>query len=233
MRRHPSTFAFALLAVCSLIRPVQADSRLSAEAIDSGFVQAPATFNGMLAASDGKIYYVLCAEKIDTGAQMYSYDPATHRIQHLADLTEAAGEKGMHAIPQGKSHVNFVEWQGKLYFSTHVGYYTIVNGRETMGVPPPGYKPYPGGHFMVYDTASGKVSSIAHAPVGQGLIDFSMDSRRGRLYGLTWPSGYFLRYDMASKELKNLGAISKEGEAGAGPNYRILCRSLAVNPEDG
>lgn len=233
MRRHPSTFAFALLAVCSLIRPVQADSRLSAEAFDSGFVQAHATFNGMLAASDGKIYYVLCAEKIDTGAQMYSYDPATHRIQHLADLTEAAGEKGMHAIPQGKSHVNFVEWQGKLYFSTHVGYYTIVNGRETMGVPPPGYKPYPGGHFMVYDMASGKVSSIAHAPVGQVLIDFSMDNRRGRLYGLTWPSGYFLRYDMASKELKNLGAISKEGEAGAGPNYRILCRSLAVNPEDG
>ena len=221
------------MAVWLLSPAVYADSRLSAEAFDSGFAQAHATFNGMLAASDRKIYYVLCSESIDTGAQMYSYDPATHRIRHIADLTEAAGEKGSHAIPQGKSHVNFVEWQGKLYFSTHVGYYTIVNGRETMGVPPPGYKPYPGGHFMVYDMASGRVQSLANAPPGQGIIDFSMDGQRGRLYGLTWPSGYFLRYDMASGELKNLGAISKEGEAGEGPNYRILCRSLPVDPEDG
>ena len=222
-----------LLAGWFLIRPVDADSRLAADSFDSGFAQAHATFNGMLAASDGKIYYVLCAETIDTGAQVYSYDPATKRIRHLADLTEAAGEKGMHAIPQGKSHVNFVEWQGKLYFSTHVGYYTIVNGRETMGVPPPGYKPYPGGHFMVYDMASGKFESLARAAAGQGIIDFSMDSKRGRLYGLTWPSGDFLRYDMASRELKNLGATSKEGEAGSGASYRILCRSLPVDPEDG
>jgi len=169
MRRYFSVLAIALVAGWFLSPAVYADSRLSAEAFDSGFAQAHATFNGMLAASDGKIYYVLCAESIDTGAQMYSYDPATHRIRHIADLTEAAGEKGSHAIPQGKSHVNFVEWQGKLYFSTHVGYYTIVNGRETMGVPPPGYKPYPGGHLMVYDMASGKLQSVANAPPGQAL----------------------------------------------------------------
>src|SRR5215510_3062306 len=108
MRRHPLTFVIALLAGWALIRSAHADSRLSAESFDSGFAQAHATFNGMLAASDGKIYYVLCAESIDTGAQMYSYDPATNRIQHLADLTEAAGEKGIKAIPQGKNHVNFV-----------------------------------------------------------------------------------------------------------------------------
>ncbi len=233
MRRYRILFPLALLMGWSLSPAVCADARLSAESFDSGFAQAHATFNGMLAASDGKIYYVLCAESIDTGAQMYSYDPATHRIQHIADLTEAAGEKGMRAIPQGKSHVNFVEWQGKLYFSTHVGYYTIVNGRETMGVPPAGYKPYPGGHFMVYDMATGKIQKLASSQPGQGIIDFGMDGRRGRLYGLTWPSGYFLRYDMATKDLKNLGAISKEGEAGEGPNYRILCRSLAVDPEDG
>ena len=233
MRRHTSAFTLALLAGWLLVEPAHAESRLSAESFDSGFAKAHATFNGMLAASDGKIYYVLCSESIDTGAQMYSYDPATKEIRHIADLTEAAGEKGMRAIPQGKSHVNFVEWQGKLYFSTHVGYYTMVNGRETMGVPPAGYKPYPGGHFMVYDMASGKVQKLASAAAEQGIIDFNMDGKRGRLYGLTWPSGYFLRYDMASKELKNLGATSKEGEAGTGPNYRILCRSLAVDPDDG
>jgi hypothetical protein len=38
---------------------------------------------------------------------------------------------------------------------------------------------------------------------------------------------------MATKNLKNLGPISKEGEAGSGPTYRILCRALPVDPEDG
>jgi hypothetical protein len=233
MRRYSSVRATTLIAACCLMRSVHADPRLIAESFDSGFAKAHATFNGMLAASDGKVYYVLCSEVIDTGAQMFSYDPGSGRIQHLADLTEAAGEKGLHAIPQGKSHVNFVEWQGKLYFATHVGYYTRVNGRESMGVPPPGYKPYPGGHFMAYDMATGKTQRVTSAPAGEGIIDFNMDGKRGRLYGLTWPSGHFLHYDMASEELKDLGRTSRDGEAGAGPNYRILCRSLAVDPEDG
>jgi hypothetical protein len=86
---------------------------------------------------------------------------------------------------------------------------------------------------MVYDVASGKIQRLASAPREQGIIDFNMDGKRGRLYGLTWPSGRFLRYDMASKELKDLGSTSREAEAGSGPDYRILCRSLAVDPEDG
>lgn len=238
MKQHSSkAVPIALLALWLLVRPDHAGqlhaTQLAAEAFDSGFAQAHATFNGMLAASDGKIYYVLCSESVDIGAQMYSFDPGNGRIRHLADLTEASGEKGMHAIPQGKSHVNFVEWQGKLYFATHVGYYTRVNGREAMGVPPPGYKPYPGGHFLRYDMASGKGERLADAPPEQGIIDFNLDAKRGRLYGMTWPSAHFLRFDLASKQLKDLGATSREGEAGNGSQYRIICRSLAVDPEDG
>ena len=128
MRRKTSTLAIALLSGCFLADAASAPRKLTADAFDSGFPLSHATFNGMSAASDGKIYYVLCTDSIDTGAQMYSYDPATGKIRHLGDLTEASGEKGRKAIPQGKSHVNFVEWQGKLYFATHVGYYTNQNG---------------------------------------------------------------------------------------------------------
>jgi hypothetical protein len=60
-----------------------------------------------------------------------------------------------------------------------------------------------------------------------------MDTQRGRLYGLTWPSGYFLRRDLASPTVRNLGRFAKEGENGRGDSYRTLCRSLAVNPTDG
>jgi hypothetical protein len=228
-----SILTIAFLALWALSPPASPPKKLTAESFDSGFPLSHATFNGMLAASDGKVYYVLCASTIDTGAQMYSFDPATKAIRHLGDLTEASGEKGLKTIPQGKSHVNFVEWQGKLYFATHVGYYTIQNGMERMGVPPPGYKPYPGGHFLAYDMASGKFENLASAPPEQGILAMNMDVKRGRLYGLTWPSGFFLRFDLASRDLKNLGPTSKEGEGGNGPTYRVLCRSLPVDPEDG
>ncbi len=81
--------------------------------------------------------------------------------------------------------------------------------------------------------ATGKFEELAKAPHGEGIIAVTMDTRRGRLYGLTWPSGYFLRYDVAKKELKDPGRISGQGEKGRSPNYRTLCRSLMVDPEDG
>jgi hypothetical protein len=164
---------------------------------------------------------------------MYSYDPATGKINHLGDLTEACGEKGLNAVPQGKCHVRFCEFNGKLYLATHVAYYNTETGRELMGVLPPGYRPYPGGHFLSYDMATGKFEDLAMGPPGIGIQSMTMDPRRGRLYGTTWPNGHFLRYDLAAREMKNLGPTALEGEAGSGPTYRALCRALVVNPEDG
>ena len=241
MRRIESILASALLAGCVCGcggekvagRAGQEPKRLTARVFNSGFPQGHSAFNGMLGASDGKIYYVLCTDSLDTGAQMFAYDPATSKITHVGDLTEASGEKDLKAIPQGKSHVNFVESNGKLYFSTHLGYYSIQDGMEKSGVAPAGYKPYPGGHFLAYDLASGKFENLATAPPGEGIITMNMDRQRGRLYGLTWPSGNFLRFDLATKNLKNLGPTSKQGEAGTGSTYRTICRSLAVDPDDG
>jgi hypothetical protein len=61
----------------------------------------------------------------------------------------------------------------------------------------------------------------------------TMDARRGRLYGLTWPTGNFIRYDLATKNLKDLGPTARLGENGKGDQYRTLCRSLVVAPRDG
>ena len=223
----------ALWAFCAgpAVR-AQESKHLSARGFDSGFELSNGTFNGMLAASDGKIYYVLCAENIDIGAQMYSYNPATDKIEHLGDLTEASREKDLKTVPQGKSHVTFVESNGKLYFATHVDWYSVQGELESMAAPPPGYKPYPGGHFLAYDMASGKFENLAKAPSGQGIISMNMDTQRGRLYGLTWPSGYFLRYDLKSRELRNLGPLYRDGEGGHA-TLRVLCRALPIDPRDG
>ncbi len=197
---------------------------------DSGFAAGDDSYNAVTAASDGKIYYVICSHKIDTGAQMFSYDPATGKVAHLADLTEAAGEKGLKAIPQGKSHVDFHEYKGKLYFATHLGYYERQGDKELVGVPPPGYKPYPGGHFLAYDMATGRIEKLATAPAGEGIIAMALDRVHGRLFGLTWPSGSFLTFDLATRELKNFGPAAGAGERGEGSAFRVVCRSIAVDP---
>ncbi len=230
--------ALALLVWASpAARPTAAgqtrSGRLVARTHDSGFPQGHDTYNGMLAASDGRIYYVLCSEAFDLAGQMYVYDPRRDTVRHLGDLTAACGEAGRKVIAQGKAHVNFVEANGKLYFATHVGYYSIIDGMEKTGIPPAGYEPYPGGHFLAFDMKSGAFEELGLAPHGEGILTMNMDARRGRIFGITWPSGYFLRKDLSTGELKNFGLFAQQGENGRGPTYRTLCRSIAVDPNDG
>jgi DNA-binding beta-propeller fold protein YncE len=200
---------------------------------DSGFPEGDDNYNAVFAATDGKIYYVICSHKIDTGAQLFSYDPTSGKVVRLADLTEAVGEKGLGAVPQGKSHVPFYEHQAKLYFATHLGYYNTAGGKEMAGVPPPGYKPYPGGHFVSYDLVTQKIEKLGSAPAGEGIIALTMDPPREKLYALTWPSGTFLRFDLATRQVKNYGLTAGEGEKGSGPTFRVVCRAIAVEPRTG
>ena len=207
--------------------------KLIGKTYNSGFADAHDTYNGMGAASDGKIYYVLCSERYDVGAQMYSFDPKSRKVTHVGDITEACGEKDKKTIVQGKSHVNFVEANGKLYLSTHLGYYSIVDGKETWGIPPAGWKSYPGGHLLSYDLKTGKFEDFGIAPKGEAVLASNMDTRRGRIFGLAWPTGSFFRHDLAKKDWKNFGKMCAEGEDGTGAVYRTVCRSIAVNLDDG
>jgi hypothetical protein len=61
----------------------------------------------------------------------------------------------------------------------------------------------------------------------------SLELQRGRLYGLTWPFGHFVSYDLATKERKDLGPTCLDGEGGSGARYRNICRCLVVDPQDG
>ena len=201
----------------------------------SGFEDAHETYNAISEASDGKIYYVLCSARHDVGAQMYRYDPASDKTEFLSDLSEALGEKGQNYISQGKSHTEFFEHDNKLFFATHVGYYEMIDGAQQLPVnAPEGYKLYPGGHFLYYDMKTGKIKSLALAPDGEGILTMTMDKEREHLYGITWPKGYFIDYDVKNDRLKNLGLVNGLGEFGkSGEDYRELCRSILVNPDDG
>jgi hypothetical protein len=209
------------------------DARITATIYNSGFEEAHDTYNGISTASDGKIYYVLCSQLMDVAGQMYSYDPKSRIIEHLGDLTEICGEKGMKVVAQGKSHVNFVESGGKLYFATHLGYYSIINGMEKTGIPTGEYKPYRGGHLLAFNMKTKSFEDLGIGPHSEGIITMNMDTKRGLIYGLSWPTGYLFRYDVAKKEMKDLGPVTGKGEDGTGEDFRVVCRSIAIDPDNG
>lgn len=201
----------------------------------SGFDLAHDTYNALTTASDGKIYYVLSSDSIQAGGQFFCFDPITDKTRFIGDLTAICGETALKAIPQGKSHVEFYEWKGKLYFATHIGYYQIIDGMEKMPRnPPDDYKLYPGGHILSYDLATGELDDLALCPDGEGVLAMTMDLNRGHIYAISWPKGNFIHYDVSKKKLLNLGPTCGLGEAGVpGKDYRVLCRSMFVDPKTG
>ena len=201
----------------------------------SGFPYAHDTYNAISEASDGKIYYVLSSKSLEEGGRMYCYDPSTDKTSFILDLTEACGEKGKGTVPQGKSHCRFYEYKGKLYFSTHTDTYDMINGMECMPTTPTkGYKMYPGGHILSYDLKTGKSEDLALAPNGDAFVTMTMDTANGQICGVSWPNGYLLHYDLKTGKIENIGKIAMNGEAGTpGKDYRVLCRSLLVDPRDG
>ncbi len=209
------------------------DAKITATVYNSGFEHAHDTYNGLSSASDGNIYYVLCSTTMEEAGKMYCLDTKTNKTEFLGDLTEICGEKGMKVVAQGKSHVNFVESKGKLFFATHLGYYSIIDGMEKTGVPTGDYKAYRGGHLLAYDMKAKTFEDLAIGPHSEGIITMNMDTTRGLIYGLTWPTGYLFRYDIAKKEMKDLGAFTGKGEDGKDKDFRVVCRSIAINPEDG
>ncbi|MBD2704099.1 hypothetical protein IC229_25865 [Spirosoma sp. BT702] len=208
---------------------------LEAKRYYSGFELAHDTYNAINAASDGNIYYVLSSESYDQGGQMYMYNPRTDNTTFIADLTEVCGEKDRKAIPQGKSHVRFYERNGKLYFVTHIGVYEMIDGMERLPQnPPEEYSLYPGGHILSYDLATATFENLAIAPDGEGLITMTLDRERGHIYALSWPLGYLFHYDLNTGKLTNAGLTCGRGEAGTvGEDYRVICRSMFVDPGDG
>src|SRR5690606_858782 len=160
--------------------------------------------------------------------------PEKESTHFIADLTEVCGETEDRHIPQGKSHVEFYAYKDKLYFATHVGVYEMIDGMERMPQNPPnGFRKYRGGHILAYDTATGKVEDCALIPE-EGVLTMEMDTARGNIFLITWPTGEFIHYSVKSGGMRRLGKISQNGEAGIpGNDYRVLCRSMFVDPADG
>ena len=116
-----------------------------------------------------------------------------------------------------------------------VGFYTEVDGMETMPVPPgrPSHLgPYPGGCLLRLHTPSGALTPLVRLPDGEGVITMATDLLRGRVFCLLWPSGRLAVLSSAAPgddwRLSQLLDYPGRGEGeGAHPrsgNYRPVCR---------
>jgi len=200
----------------------------------SGFDKSDSNFYSLMVAGDGNVYYTLCSHDVDTHGRVYRYMPRSDSVNMLGDLGEVTGHAGKRIIPQGKSHAQPQELDQTLYIATHFGFYAPDSGeKEAPGQPPPGYAPFPGGYILAYDMVRETFTNVAKAPEGEGIVTFGIDRGRRRLYCLTWPSGLLLYYDLDSRELRNLGKVSRDGELGTGDRYLCLCRSFAIVPDTG
>jgi hypothetical protein len=208
---------------------------LIATCFDSGFPEAHDTYNALSAASDGRLYYVLSSDKFNIAGQMFRFDPASQEIKFLGDLCDICGEANKNSIAQGKSHVHFYEFQNKLFFSTHVGYYQLIDGMDRLPEQAPdGFNLYPGGHILSYDLKEETFDDLVMIPNGEGVVTMTMDTKRGNIFGVTWPTGHLFCYQVNEKKLTLLEKISGNGEAGTpGQDFRSLCRSLVVDDDTG
>jgi hypothetical protein len=180
------------------------------------------------------------------GAAPVAQQEGTCKVAVVGDLTEACDDPPS-AVVQGKAHVPLVEDPSRehVWFASHVGYYTMVDGMETLPVPPvrPAHiGPYPGGCVLRLNTKTGKLSSLARLDDGEGIITQAFDFQRERIFNLSWPSGWLciVGRDAASATgwsvLHKLDYPGRGGGESVHPRtggYRPVCRSMAVDPRTG
>ena len=206
-----------------------------AERFYSGFKLAHDTYNALSVGSDGRIYYILCSEVPEEAGKMCMFDPVTESTEILADLNDICGQDRVRYIAQGKSHVEFIEKHKVLYFASHVGHYEMIDGMERLPrTIVENRQLYPGGHFISYDLVSKEFIDLGIGLEKEGILTMAMDTIRDVLFGISWPTGHFLSFDLRSRTTTDYGLVSERGEAGmVGQDYRVLCRSIFVQPKTG
>jgi hypothetical protein len=200
---------------------------IPAEVFATDFLVGDSNYHSIVAASDGKVYFSVDTHDSDYACRIYRFDPDTETMTLVAKLDEVLGEDPATQISQGKIHTPFFEHKGKLWFSTHISFYA----GDLPGFDSGDKIPYQGGHFMSYDLATGEFEDLAQIFPSEGIITMAMDTRHEVLYGLTWPAGLLVTYDLDNRDLRYWGAVQDRGEWGhRGEEWDRICRTLGVDP---
>ncbi len=227
-----SFIALAYCLISSVTAFAQSDvgaAHIRVDLFNPGFLEGDSNYHSITAASDGMIYFSVNSHHPHSSVRLYRFNPADESMALVGDITQALGEDVNRQIPHGKIHTPLVEYDGYLYFATHTSQYV---GTLPEMSPADGREPYEGGHFMRYNLKTGAFEDLSHLGLpNEGIITMAVDTTNRTLFGLTWPTGLLISYNLDEGLLHNWGAVQDRGEWGRfGEGWNFINRTLAIDP---
>lgn len=219
-----------VLGISTTTTRADSSATITTQVFDPGFMEGDCNYHSLTSASDGMLYFTICTHNVEESPRIYRFNPQDQSITLIAKLADVLNEDVTRQVPNGKIHTPLVEHDGFLYFATHTAYYT---GNLPNMTPPEGRAPYSGGHFMRYNLKSGEFEDLAQLQLAnEGIITMALDPKKETLYGLTWPTGLLISYNLEEGLLHNWGAVQQRGEWGRLPDeWNFICRRLAIDPQ--
>ena len=175
-------------------------------------IEMDVSYNSYLFASNGMLYLGTCCQ--GGSAHLIEYDPGKNEIRSLCNMDDLIKDHSMGYARQGKIHNPLCEAaDGRIYGATHMD---ILFPFWSSFYDSHGYA---GGHWFCYDPRTGDCTDLGLAIEREGILTTAMDAERQIIYGLTWPRGYLLAYDIRK------GTTTNKGRASVNLNRFIHCAS--------
>ncbi|MGH2452764.1 MAG: hypothetical protein ACRDF5_03240 [bacterium] len=154
-------------------------------------------YTAIQAAPDGRLY--LGTTVYDGYARFLVLPPGANQFQLITDMSGATGENSPGPYAQAKIHTKpVVAPDGRIYFGTKSGKPAAQEQWQTN---------YPGGHLLVYDPRTGRVTDLGIAKPRQSMISLAVDPGRNLVYILTDPEMHLLVFDPRSRTFADRGQL--------------------------
>ncbi|MBI2996947.1 MAG: hypothetical protein HYY46_00600 [Deltaproteobacteria bacterium] len=138
---------------------------------------------------------------------IFEYDTRSGKKRFLNSVRQILKEAGNlgpnndwpHEEGVAKVHSEIIEYNGKMYFSTH-DYHSSKNVEK-----------HRGGHFISYDPATGKFADLSKSDPGgvavanEGIIAINILRQEQKLVGWTFPYGHVLLHDLRDGKTTRYG----------------------------
>lgn len=168
-------------------------------------------WQGITTASDGNCYFGSSTHSSRHGAGFFRFDPRTRELTMLAkDMTLVCGEDPAKTGPQGKIHSPIVEFDGWLYFTTHLSNYWD----EAKNV-------FRGAHVLGYELKTGKFRDFGVVRKRFTIYSaINVDPVRKKLYVHSIPMAkedqendgcHIYRIDIPTGKMEDLGKVVQKG----------------------
>jgi hypothetical protein len=157
----------------------------------------PVMWDGVYAASNGKVYSGLITE--GASAHLYEYDAQRDSNVLLYDMAGFLGTRGKGIRTPNKIHNRPVEDnEGNIYFTT------LNGGGGPRNIDPLSWE---GGHWMRYRPETGVLENLGLIDKHIGIYALTIDKQRNLLYGVGF-NGYFYRFDIKNQKTTKFARVS-------------------------